>query len=124
MDTALAIKSGPNVAVPDYTRPESAPVQAAVKTDLAAPDTVSAATDSNTARNDLLQKNADSQSRQYYVDPQTHEVIFRVMDTRSRQILRQVPDEAFLRMRAYARTLADGESAPTCDPQAQTDLEI
>jgi uncharacterized FlaG/YvyC family protein len=33
-----------------------------------------------------------------------------VIDTRSRQVVRQFPDEAMLRIHAYARALADGKA--------------
>jgi uncharacterized FlaG/YvyC family protein len=36
------------------------------------------------------------------------EVIFRVIDERSRRVVRQVPDQALLRMRAYNKALTDG----------------
>ena len=39
----------------------------------------------------------------------TQDLIFRVVDVRSRQVVRQVPDEALLRMRAYSRALAQGK---------------
>jgi hypothetical protein len=37
-------------------------------------------------------------------------VIYRVMDTRTRQVLWQVPDAALLRSRAYAQALKDGSA--------------
>jgi hypothetical protein len=42
------------------------------------------------------------------LNPATHDLIFRVIDVRSSQVVRQIPDEALLRMRIYARALADG----------------
>jgi hypothetical protein len=43
------------------------------------------------------------------LDPASQDLIFRVIDVRSSQVVRQVPDEALLRMRIYARALADGK---------------
>ena len=43
------------------------------------------------------------------LDAAAQDLIFRVVDVRSRQVVRQVPDEALLRMRAYARALAQGK---------------
>ena len=50
------------------------------------------------------------------IDPQTSEIVYRVLDARTRQVLHQVPDQALLRMQAYARAeavraLADGQNA-------------
>ncbi len=42
-------------------------------------------------------------------DAATQDLIFRVIDIRSGRVVRQAPDEAMLRMHAYARALADGE---------------
>jgi len=53
---------------------------------------------------------SDPYEYQVLVDPATHDVIYRTVDERSRQVVRQVPDQALLRMRAYARALAEGTS--------------
>jgi uncharacterized FlaG/YvyC family protein len=123
MNAGIAIKPATGVAVTDYTRPASVPVQEAVATDLS-PDhsiTVSPATadtrQDNTAAassqpsSSLRQANQDNLSRGYTIDQQTREVVFRVIDTRTRQVVRQVPDEALLRMRAYAAAVARGQGA-------------
>jgi hypothetical protein len=44
------------------------------------------------------------------LDPPTRDLIFRIIEVRSGQVVRQVPDEALLRMRAYARALATAEA--------------
>jgi hypothetical protein len=44
--------------------------------------------------------------RELVIYTETREVIFRVVDVRSGQVDRQVPDQALLRLRAYNRTLA------------------
>ena len=58
-------------------------------------------------------------TRDVVLDPQTREVIYKVIDNRSRQVVRQVPEEALLRMRAYTRAIARGESPS----RAQADIE-
>lgn len=115
MDTALATRTVSTVAVMDYARPTSAPVQQAVKTELDPSQSVTAAAASDNLRNDALSGSEASLNRQYVIDPQTREVIFRVMDTRTRQIIRQVPDQALLRMRAYAKVLAEGKVPNAAD---------
>jgi hypothetical protein len=49
------------------------------------------------------------------IDPETREVVYRILDSRTRQVIHQVPDQALLRKQAYARAqaaqaLADGEN--------------
>ena len=110
MDSGIAIRAVANTAATDYSRSASAPVQQSVQTDLDAAKTVTAAAVSDQIRNELLSGREGVLSRQYVIDPATREVIFRIMDTRTRQVVRQVPDEALLRMRAYVKALTDGKS--------------
>ena len=92
-------------------RVPSAPVAQAVATDLSPAKTVTAAETSLAARNEPYSPSASSDlfQRTVVLDPTTQDMIFRVVDVRTRQVVRQVPDEALLRMRAYARVLADGK---------------
>jgi hypothetical protein len=72
---------------------------------------------------------SDPYEYQVLVDPATHDVIYRTVDERSRQVVRQVPDQALLRMRAYARSLAvdtrpaethaEAHSAPAPQPPSR-----
>jgi hypothetical protein len=91
-------------------RPPSAPVAQAVATDLSPAKSVTAAETALPARNDTA-SSPENENYQHTVvlDPATQDLIFRVVDVRSRQVVRQVPDEALLRMRAYARALAQGK---------------
>jgi hypothetical protein len=92
-------------------RPEAAPVREAVATQLAAAHSVTAAADATPARNDPRRASfAPPQSRDVILDAQSREVIFRVVDVRSGRVVRQVPDEAIMRLRAYNRALASGKS--------------
>jgi len=93
-------------APPIADRAPSAPVAQAVATELSPANSVTAAETVLSARND-----ANSQNYQHSVilDPATQDLIFRVIDVRSRQVVRQVPDEALLRMRAYTRVFAQGK---------------
>lgn len=108
MDTAVTIKPPAIVAPAALSRPDSAPVRQAVPTELAAPKAVTAAVDSSRPQNAHLQQ--PTLTREVFVDAQTREVIFRVIDERSRRVVRQVPDQALLRMRAYNQALIAGES--------------
>jgi hypothetical protein len=92
-------------------RVPSAPVAQAVATDLSPAKTVTAAETALAARNEPYSPSASSDlfQRAVILDPTTQDMIFRVVDVRTRQVVRQVPDEALLRMRAYARVLAQGK---------------
>jgi hypothetical protein len=97
MDTGLTLKSVANPAQMSDPRPDAA-ARAAVATELAPAQAVTAANGtSNTQATD------DSRVRQIILDPHSREVIYRVVDVRSRRVVRQVPEEAMLRLRAYTR---------------------
>jgi hypothetical protein len=83
-------------------RPDPAPVAQAVATELPSAKVVTAV--SQAAPPLGL---SDPYEYQVLVDPGTYDVIYRTVDERSQQVVRQVPDQALLRMRAYARSLAE-----------------
>ena len=83
------------------SRPEPAAVAQAVATELPSAKAVTAVSPAAPALG-----LSDPYEYQVLVDPATHDVIYRTVDERSRQVVRQVPDQALLRMRAYARSLA------------------
>lgn len=91
------------VATASFARPDPAPVREAVQTELAAPKAVTAVTDPAQAK-------AAGLTREVFVDAQTREVIFRVIDESSRRVVRQMPDQALLRLRAYNQALIGGET--------------
>ena len=87
------------------SRPEPVAVAQAVATELPAAKAVTAVSPAAPALG-----LSDPYEYQVLVDPATHDVIYRTVDERSRQVVRQVPDQALLRMRAYARSLAQDTS--------------
>jgi hypothetical protein len=95
-------------APPVADRVPTAPVAQAVATDLTPAKSVTAAETAQPPRNDTA-SSSDLYQHTVVLDPATQDLIFRVVDVRSRQVVRQVPDEALLRMRAYARALAQGK---------------
>ncbi|KQW22365.1 hypothetical protein ASC80_02940 [Afipia sp. Root123D2] len=74
----------------------------AVPTELPRDKAVSAADTSLPARNNP-QANADQQSKQIVIDRAAAEIVYRVVDNRTSMVVRQFPDEARLRARAYLR---------------------
>jgi uncharacterized FlaG/YvyC family protein len=125
MDTGLTIRPTGSVAQASYVRPEAAPVREAVATDLAPSRAVTAAEAQAPAlRQDSVRTSLaqHATTREIVLDPQSREVIYRVMDVRSGRVVHQVPEQALLRMRAYVRALSNGLSPN--EAQAQTDLPV
>jgi hypothetical protein len=58
--------------------------------------------------------------RHVEIDPKTRDVVFETVDEKTGRVIRQLPDEAMLKLRAYVRELrvaedARGESAGTIE---------
>jgi len=113
----IAPSAGAPPLVP--TRPAPTPVAEAVATDLAPAKTVTAASPASAGHNDP--DTSDQYQHTVLLDPITRNLVFRTIDVRSRQVVRQVPEQAVLRMQAYARALAQGKS--NTEALTQADLE-
>jgi len=107
MDTGLAIRPTATATQPSIVRPEPAPVREAVATDLAPAQSVTAAANTNAPRHDSTPA-PDAQVRKIVLDAHSREVIYQVLDAGSGRVVRQIPDEALLRLRAYTRAIAEG----------------
>jgi len=112
MDTGITVRPNTGAVLQDHAATPVAPAEP-VATELPAAKTVTPVA----TRNDLPPTTHD-----VIIDPQTREVIYRILDARSRQVIRQVPDEALLRVRAYARALANGETPSRAATKA--DLQV
>ena len=110
MDSGLTVRPTGAAAQQGYVRPDPAPARQTVATELAPSQSVTASADGAAARNDGQKSPAQQAqtTREFILDPHSREVIFRVRDERSGRVVRQVPDEALLRLRAYQRAIADG----------------
>jgi len=115
MDAGMAIRPAASVAS-THAQPAVAVVPAA-PTELPAAKTVPPVVSSAPARNEPRRAEivTDSTTHDAIIDPQTREIVYRILDARTRQVLHQVPDQALLRMQAYARAqvaraLAAGEN--------------
>ena len=117
MSTDFNIKPvGAPVAAPIVQHVSEA-AQHAVATELPASQSVSAAgsgaragTDSAAVRVSI--SNA-SVSNQVVIDRDTRAIVYQVIDTRTSQVVKQFPEEAVLRRRAYFHTLDLTKDAPT-----------
>jgi len=115
MDTGIAIKPVTGIVAADYARPAAAAAQTATPTDLPQAKAVSPPSASTPAQNQTpapQTSGAAYVSHNIVIDPQSQEVIYRVMDTRTSQVLWQAPDAALLRRRAYAQAQKDGSTPP------------
>ena len=55
-----------------------------------------------TALQDVIERNTT-------IDPKTREVVFQTVDRETGEVVRQVPDDAILKLRAYAREMRDAD---------------
>jgi hypothetical protein len=120
MDTGLVSRPTPSSAQSAIVRLDSAPVREAVATDLAPAQSVTAANGAEAPRHDSAPAVQDGNVRKIILDAHSREVIYQVLDVSSGQVVRQVPDEAMLRLRAYTRAVADGR---TPSEASRADLE-
>ena len=119
MDTGVTIRPSANVVPQGYAPVANASLDPATTSpDLPASKAVTASNATTETRNDT-----PSTAHEVVIDPATREVIFRVIDVRSRQVVRQVPDEALLRARAYAQAIANGDHPMQALNQADLDVE-
>ncbi|MGY2905152.1 hypothetical protein [Bradyrhizobium sp. URHC0002] len=117
MSTDFNIKPvGAPVAAPIVQHVSEA-AQHAVATELpasqsvAAVDSARASADSAPVRVSI--SNASSMSNQVVIDRDARAVVYQVIDTRTSQVVKQFPEEAVLRRRAYFHTLDLTKDAPT-----------
>jgi uncharacterized FlaG/YvyC family protein len=116
MSTDFNIKPvGAPVAAPIVQHVSEA-AQHAVATELpasqsvAAVDSARASTDSAPVRVSI--SNASSMSNQVVIDRDARAVVYQVIDTKTSQVVKQFPEEAVLRRRAYFHTLDLTKDAP------------
>jgi hypothetical protein len=118
MDAGLTIKPVAGLNLPDFARPAPA-IQAGAPTDLPPAKAVNPVAEAGAIRPESSA--ADYTTHNVTIDSQIREVIYRVIDTRTRQVVKQVPDEVLLRTRAYSKAIEDGRSPFAA--QVQADIE-
>src|SRR3954468_20885250 len=102
MGTDFNIKPvGGPVAAP-VVRPQPDAAKHAVETELPPPKTTTAA---SAAARSNLQPQTSNLSNQIVIDREAAQIVYRVVDSTTRLVLQQYPDEARLRSRAYQRAL-------------------
>jgi hypothetical protein len=93
---------------PVVVRADPPPVREAVATDLSPAKTVTATAPTQAASVEIsraaraMQDNStDEVRKQTTRDQETNALVFRTTDTRTGEVVQQIPDEAILRLRAY-----------------------
>lgn len=121
MGTGLAVRSTGSGAQASPSRPDSTLPRPAV-TDLPPAQTVTAAAGAAGARNDTTRApfSDPSHLRDIVLDPQSREVIDRSVNAGLRRVVRQMPEVAARRLKAYTRFAKD-RAAPR-EPEA--DIEV
>jgi hypothetical protein len=105
MDAGLAAKTAVNM-VGSHAQPAIA-FSSAAPTELPADKAVRPVVKSDVPRNDAKKaETGKSTTRDAIIDPETSEVVYRVLDARTRQVVHQEPDKAMLRQQAYIRAKA------------------
>jgi uncharacterized FlaG/YvyC family protein len=94
---------GAPVATP-LVQPASPAADEAVATELPAHQSVAAADASARVRNDT-QSESDNLSHLVILDRDAGSIVYQVVDNRTSLVVRQFPDQAVLRRRAYFRAL-------------------
>ena len=111
MSTDFSIKPvGAPVAAP-IVQPIREAARQAVKTELPANSTVTAADASLAVRHDS--NVVSTRSNQVVIDREAASIVYQVIDNRTSEVVKQFPDEAVLRRRAYFRSLELAKEAPT-----------
>jgi hypothetical protein len=112
MSTDFNIKPvGAPVAAP-IAQPLSDAAQNAVATVLAASQSV-AAVDAGSRAGSSFAPPPTPLSHQVFLDQEAAAIVFQVVDERTNAVVRQFPDEAVLRRRAYFHTLDLTKDQPT-----------
>jgi hypothetical protein len=128
MDSGLTITPVSVPVASDYVRPGADLAQAPIVTDLPGAKAVTPTTkaapalDTNSTPNDAAQSPvAGTFTQRFTIDPRSRDVIYRLVDARTQQVIQQVPDEALLASRAYANAIQNGASV--LEAQVQADIE-
>ena len=112
MSADFSIKPvGAPVAAP-IVQPIREAAKQAVKTELPASSSVTA-TDAGVAVRYDSNVVSRSMSNQVLIDRDAASVVYQVVDNRTSEVIKQFPEEAVLRRRAYFRTLELAKDAPT-----------
>ena len=130
MDSGLTVKPVGNVVATGNVRVDPSQLSQAVPTELAPSQTVTASVSPAPSRNDATRPAPApaADSHEVAVDPATREIIYRVVNKLTGQIVSQVPDPVQLQIAAYARAVQRamnaGKSSTEAGAQADLDVQV
>lgn len=117
MEIGSTIRSSAPPASNAPQRTETFTTAGAAKTELAPEASVQPVAESEAVRVDLTDGAAaraavertlrETIERRIEIDPKTREVVYQTVDRQTGEVVRQVPDQALLRLRAYAREMRE-----------------
>lgn len=126
MDTGQIGRPTPSPSLNAPQRLDALASQGAVRTELPPEDTVQQVAEAETVRfeaNDGARERAaldaalrETIRRRLTIEPKTREVVYQTIDSESGEVIRQVPDQALLRLRVYAREMraaVESQASPT-----------
>jgi hypothetical protein len=121
MDAGLTINPVSGVSAVAYVRPAASAEQGMPAPEQPDANSVTPAADASSISNNGSNNGspADGSTTSYFtIDPQIGEVIYQVVDTRTQQVVQQVPDQALLRSRAYSDAIQNGSTPLEAQLQA------
>jgi hypothetical protein len=123
MGTDFNIKPiGVSAAAAPVVRPQPDAARFAVHTELPAPKTTTA-TDAIADLRNERQAEADNLAQRIVIDRAAAEIVYSVVDNRTSLIVRQFPDDAQLRLRAYLHAQDETKAAKLNGERAKVDQE-
>jgi len=93
-------------SIPAAQAPQSVATPPVTSSDLSPDKTVTPIAKSNQSQNEPRQAETKSTAFAAYIDPQTNEVVYKIINAQTGQTVLQIPDQAALRTQAYARAQA------------------
>jgi len=126
MDTGLVMRPAGQATLTGHVPPEPTPVRGAAPTILAPSQSVMASADVSAVRNEMPRPQSvqPSTTHDIVVDPASREILYRIVDVRSGQILQQIPDQLFIHRKVYAKAMESGKSALEAAAKADLDLAV
>jgi uncharacterized FlaG/YvyC family protein len=111
MSTDFSVRPVGVPAQSPVVRPEPAAAREAVRTQLAPAQTVSASEAPKPARRESVQIDRERLARQVSFDRDSAQLVYKVVDRFTEDVIAQVPDEARRRARAYFREIERAQEA-------------
>lgn len=108
MSADFSVKPVGTPVVASIAKPLPDAAKDAVSTDLPPSQTATASDNASAPRNDTQAAN-DRFAHDIQIDRAAAAIVYRVVDNRTGMVVRQYPDEARLRARAYYRQLDEGK---------------